>query len=51
MEPKIGRCCTCGYENTDKVECPKRNVLEFNFDSTHCEHWWEGSEESEEEEL
>jgi len=49
MEPKIGRCCTCGYQENNQ-ECPKRNILEFNFDNTHCEHWWAGLEEPEEEE-
>ncbi len=36
-----GRCCACGYDEPDETACPKRE------DETHCVHWWDGPNESE----
>lgn len=35
-----GRCCSCGYEGEEGTPCPVQE------DGTHCEHWWDGPEET-----
>ena len=37
-----GKCCSCGYEGKTETPCTVRE------DQTHCEHWWDGSEEDQE---
>jgi hypothetical protein len=38
MEPRNGRCCSCGYDGDEEGTCGKR------ADETHCVHWWEGTD-------
>lgn len=39
LEPKSGKCCSCGYEGVEESRCL------FRADYTHCEHWWDGPDE------
>ncbi len=45
VESKNGQCCTCGYDGQEETPCLKRNTAKFNFDQTHCGHWWDGPDE------
>jgi len=38
-EPINGKCCSCGDTGPEETACPKRK------DETHCNHWWEGSDD------
>lgn len=40
-EPALGCCCWCGYKGDDEAPCS-------GPDGTHCRHWWEGEEASDE---
>ncbi len=38
-EPIGGTCCSCGDTGPEETECLKRK------DKTHCNHWWDGTDE------
>lgn len=39
-KPKLGTCCACGYSGGEETDCPKMD------DGTHCDHYWDGPEET-----
>lgn len=45
QKPVNGTCCSCSYAGAEETPCEARE------DRTHCEHWWDGSDGDQNENL
>lgn len=44
LPAKAGRCCSCGHDSSKYKNAEDQHCLSRD-DETHCEHWWDGTED------